>query len=94
MPWFITTVVKYNPHVKRTFGFYDKYQDAYKAIIENRGNMSECLYDYLIVEYIEQGIHPEVHTEEWWWWVEKNKRWENGIEKPENFKSIINWALG
>lgn len=78
----------------RTFGFYDHYNDANTAIRENRGNMEECLYDYLILEYIEQGIHPMVLKEEWWMWNTALNRWMELETKPTEFAGIVNWALG
>ena len=54
MPWFITSIISANK-IKdmvpskslrsRTFGFYNSYNDAYKAIRSNTGNMQESLYD-------------------------------------------------
>jgi hypothetical protein len=96
MPWFITAIAtKPNGDTDiHCFGFYNEFNEAFKAVEENRGSMCECLYDYLVMEYIEPGIHPEVHKEYWWEWVEENNRWEDGIEKPEQFKGIVNFALG
>lgn len=79
----------------RTFGFYNTYNEAYKACEENRGSMEECLYDYLVMEYIEPGIHPMVHSELWWKWNTINRCWDcMHQEKPEEFNGICNWALG
>jgi len=99
MPWFITTLVKkersgLTNKNRRCFGFYNTHNEAHKAVEENRGSMEECLYDYLVIEYIEPGIHPTVEVEHWWWWVEENRRWEDGIEKPEEFRGTVNFALG
>jgi len=97
MPWFITSVLikdKNLPHSSRVFGFYEKYIDAYEAVNTNRGSMNECLYNYLVVEYIEEGIHPHVHKEEWWNWNDTLTRWEMMSGKPYFSDGIINWALG
>lgn len=98
MPWFITAItpnkILGKPAITRTFGFYEKFIFAYDAITENRCNMHECLYEYIVLEYIEEGIHPDVIQEYWWHWVEINNRWEDRIGKPFELTGIINWALG
>lgn len=108
MPWFITSIVsgkgnENSPKVgsTRTFGFYNTYNEAWEAVRENRGNMEECLYDYLVIEYIEPGIHPQVHKEEWYEWDADMPLPENAghgkwmpTMKPMEFEGIVNWALG
>jgi hypothetical protein len=97
--WFITSIVKENfspqSKNKRTFGFYEHYVDAYKAVKENRCNMCECLYDYIVIEYMEEGIHPEVHKEQWFKWDDHLNRWDmSEIDKPNEFIGWVNWAIG
>lgn len=103
MPWFLTSIlsketVENNPHYKnleqRTFGFYNHYYDAYKAVHENYGNMCECLYDYLVMEYIEEGIHPLSHKEEWFIFDTKLNRWVSLEKCPLEFEGLTNFALG
>jgi len=111
MPWFITSIIgketlekqakEYGVHKrylsrKRTFGFYPTYNEAYTAVKENRGNIEECLYDYVVMEYIEPGIHPMVHSEQWWAWDTEKREWRflPEDEKPREFMGICNWALG
>ena len=108
MPWFITAVIAQetlkareekhgirNEPRSRTFGFYDTYNEAYKACEENRGSMEECLYDYLIMEYIETGIHPMVHAKLWWQWDLNNHKWLPMFDRePTEYIGITNWALG
>jgi len=102
MPWFITSIAQKKTDFSardrktRCFGFYNTYNEAFKAVEENRGNMEECLYDYIVMEYIEPGIHPMVHAEQWWQWDETIRRWRflPDDEKPKQFIGICNWALG
>jgi hypothetical protein len=97
--WFITSIYLVKPEnkesparaeTKRTFGYYSNPQEAIQAIVTNRCNMHECLYNYLVLENIGEGIHPEVHNEEWYKWEEK---WVPCL-KPLELVGIINWALG
>lgn len=92
MPWFISSVCSEN-NITRTFGFKNSYADAYKAICANDGNMQECLYDYLVLEYIEEGIHPMVLSKKWFKWDKDNNKWIEYIA-PEELKNITNFALG
>ena len=96
MPWFITAVesTSSNTHRSRTFGFYNEYNQAYEAIIQNFGNMQECIYDYLVLEYIEPGIHPVVHTSSWFLFEDSHWCPIHDIDIPDRFSHITNWALG
>ncbi len=87
---------KFLPSRSRTFGFYNSYNEAYKAVEENRGSMEECVYDYIIMEYIEAGIHPMVHATDWWAWDTNERKWVYlpMDQWPIEFQGICNWALG
>lgn len=95
--WFITSVLLQTlpigkvDHSKRTFGFYPNYAQAFDAIKVNCGNMQECLYNYLVLEYIEEGVHGESKSEDWFEW--NGFKWEE-CNKPYDIAGIINWALG
>lgn len=97
--WFITSIYLAVPEnkesstraeTKRTFGFYSHPADAIEAVVTNRCNMHECLYNYLVIENIGEGIHPSAEYEEWYKWEDK---WVQCL-KPEPLVGIINWALG
>jgi len=111
MPWFITSICsketmkrlsekekdhRFIPNRSRTFGFYNTYNEAYQAVKENRCDMAECLYDYIIMECIEPGIHPMVHAKDWWQWDTNTNSWQYLCERdwPEEFIGLCNWALG
>jgi hypothetical protein len=100
--WFITSIAtcrdsienpSLNIKTQRTFGFFEHRRRAETAITLNTGNMEECLYNYLVLEYMEEGIHPEVMVEKWWSWGDETRRWEP-CEKPSGFEGLVNWALG
>lgn len=107
MPWFITSLCSNEAILKvwggtcgvsgerpqRTFGFFDKYNEAFSAILNNSGNMKEGLYDLIVLEYIEPGVHPKVHVKEWYRWDENGKKWSY-IERPKEFQNLTNFALG
>ena len=103
MPWFITSIISKetiarHPYYKstrsRTFGFYEKYNEALTAVLENRCDMVECLYDYLVMEYIEEGIHPMVIHDFWFKWNDEQRKWVELEKRPEEYIGITNWGLG
>ena len=96
MPWFITAIhSKYGSPDTRCFGFFNTYNEAYNAIENNSGDMHEYLYNYIVLEYMETGIHPYVRAVDWWKWVDSEKKWVYISKKdwPE-YSNMSNWALG
>lgn len=103
--WFLTSVeVKKFPEIRnpktgemkvtkfpRTFGYYHDYADALAAVRENRCNMHECLYQYLVMECIGEGVHALREKEEWFKW--SGKKWKP-CKKPEWAWGMVNWAVG
>jgi hypothetical protein len=99
--WFITAIESqkegvsnaeyFTKHPPRTFGFYAEYSDAVVAILANTMNMHECIYDYIVLEKIGEGIHPQTEEEYWFKW--NGSKWEM-CEKPAFVCFICNFALG
>lgn len=75
----------------RTFGYYKGWDAAYKAVKENRCNMHECLYQYLVMEQIDEGIHALCQDEQWFKWTRNG--WKD-CKKPKELQGFTNWALG
>jgi hypothetical protein len=78
---------------RRCFGFFGTFEKAQTAVDNNTGNMRECLYEYLVIEEINEGIHPHVIKEWWNKWSENKNKWEP-CDKPEEFFGTVNWSLG
>lgn len=98
MPWFITVITtdKYPARGDRIrcFGFYNSHNDALVAVLQNRGSMQECLYEYLVIEEIADGIHPEVIRSDWFKWSFKSKAWIGLKLCPKTLRGISNFAIG
>ena len=99
--WFLTAIVVYGTikgprgeikayRDERTFGYYRGFSKAYQAVKENRGSMEECLYGYLVMERIGEGVHALCADEQWFKWTTK---W-TPCRKPDWAKGLTNWALG
>lgn len=79
------------PH--RCFGWKSTLQAAKKAVKENKCDLHECLYDYIVIEAMKEGIFPRCEREWWYKWDRDCDKFLP-IEKPESLKSIVNFAIG
>ena len=75
----------------RCFGFFSKLDDALQAVEENRCDMHECYYDYLVIEEFKSGIHPVGEEVQWFEWYENG--WQS-CYKPEEISNVFNYAIG
>ena len=98
--YFITCFTKVNKDeygldigLKRTFGYFEKYEEADQALRTNCCDMFETIYHYAIVEHIEPGIHS-LSKERWFYQYNKEKDGYEIIEEPIEFNQYINVALG
>ena len=92
----------------RTFGYFSDEPTAWKAAEENWADMHECLYNYLLIEELGEGIHPipkgirDGSHERWYHWEPNAVPNKSGIgdgnwvrcDKPEFLKQTICFALG
>jgi hypothetical protein len=64
--YFITTFTKFNKDgnvdqcEKRTVGYYRDLDVAIRVVAENRCDIYEDIYDYAVIEYLLEGLYPEV----------------------------------
>lgn len=77
----------------RTFGYFEKYEDAHQALKTNCCDIFETIYHYAVVERIEPGIHS-ISDERWFYKYDKRKDGYVIIEEPVEFKHHLNIALG
>lgn len=40
------------------FGYYKNFKFATQAVHNNYGDINETIYDYVVIEYIEEGLNP------------------------------------
>jgi hypothetical protein len=93
MNYFITAIYDDNTKSRsRTFGYYSTLENAKEAVTVNRGEMHECLYNFIVIEAIDEGIHKSCSAEYWYKWTEDG--WSRLYDKPEQFFGICNWAFG
>jgi len=81
------------PDYSRCFGYFPEKQTALQAADENWADMEECLYDWLVIENIPEGLHAIPEEEVWYKWDIGLSAWLHA-EKPEWSQGIINWSIG
>lgn len=89
----LTHVPFYQKLRSRTFGFFETFEKAHEAVTDNVGSLHECIYDYIVIEKIESGIHSLPIEEHWYEWCIPLNCWQPTM-KPNEFNGIINFAIG
>ncbi len=87
----------------RTWAWYSDLDEAKRAIETNSGDMQEFYYHYLVLEESPEGQWPRCKVLQWYKWKYAQNpkapsilpvgKWEE-CECPEEFKGVVNWALG
>lgn len=99
--WFITVFQKVEPDpsyfanfgASRTWGYYKDRDEAVLALHENRTDMWEYLYDYALIEKIEEGICSYASSRQWFKYdLEQGGYFE--IDEPECVRNVCNFAIG
>ena len=72
----------------RCIGFYYQELDAVTAVETNKGEMHECLYNYLVIEEIPDGVWRSTISEKWYEWSYRQK-WEQ-CQKPAQYRQVCN----
>jgi len=98
--YFLTAIYRaaetgFEPTIKdeRCFGYFLDKQKALTATDENWADMHECLYNWLVIEKIPEGLHAMPKEEIWFEWDSGLNSWIH-IKKPIWSKNIINWGIG
>lgn len=79
---------------QRVFGFFEKEHDVTIAIQENRGEMHEHLYDFLVVEECYPGIHAVASVKQWYLWNYEGRKWEPCEWPADVPPNTINFSMG
>lgn len=77
----------------RTVGYFDNYNNAALRLHNNACDLYEDIYDYAIIEEVEQGLYPNVKSRKFF----KYDKEQDGffeIEEPEQLKQFCNFSIG
>ena len=98
--YFITGFTKYEIDEKtkmpnigyaRTFGYYVNSNDAKEAVKYNYSDIFESMYDYMVIEHIEEGLYTPASGRLFFKWNHEKREYEE-IELIEDHCG--NYALG
>lgn len=73
-------------------GYYADVDVAFRAVLENWGDIQEYYYEYAVIEYVPEGIYSSSGDDPQYWfkWDTDCKGWVP-CEAPEPFKRTIGW---
>lgn len=96
--YFITTIQEENGEIKdgRCVGYFKSEYQAVKVVTNNMYDIFECLYNYAVIEKVEEGIYQYDQNPQWFELytdVEGNPRYRK-IEKPEWVCGIFGFGIG
>lgn len=78
---------------KRTFGYFENFDEAEQALSCNIGDMHETIYYFAIVEKIDAGIHSRC-TKRWFYQYDSTQCGFFQIKEPTEAKFYSNFAIG
>ena len=78
----------------RVFGYYEKEHDAHMAVLEDRCSMHECLYDYIVVEECNPGVHATNRVVQWYSWDYTSRQWEPCGWPTDIPTNVVNFSMG
>ena len=78
---------------QRCFGFYSSLSDAACAVETNRCDIFENYYKYVVIEEINEGIHPAVVSEYWFEWDAVKQKYM-GTYRPLCVGNYCNFSFG
>lgn len=79
--------------LKGTFGWYANLNSALDAVVNNKCDIHECVYQYMVIEEVKEGIFG-MAIKEWWFKWNKNKRKFLSIQKPKETNRLVSWGIG
>ncbi len=81
-----------HPCGARCFGFHFDIDVACASVAANEANMHEALYQWIVIEEYQPGIHPIAREMSWYRW--DGEQWSVLAAKPTWAEGVVNWALG
>jgi len=79
-------------HSSRCFGYFFSEHTAKSNLFKKWSSLVECLYDYFLIEEVDEGLHPISKITSCYNVTEQNTLVESDI--PASRKRIINWSIG
>ena len=88
----ITTFTR-RKFTSRTVGWVKTFEEAEEIVLNNQGDIFEYMYDYAIIEEVEEGLYPFSFTR-WLYKIDLKERKYYRIEEPDWIGKYINLGIG
>ena len=97
--YFITGIEKldkdYGIKGTRCFGYYKTFEEADQAVKCNSCDINETIYDFAVIEFIEDGLHSIcLEDNRWFYMFNYIFGIYERIEEPEEVKHFCNFSIG
>jgi len=96
--YFITGIEKldedYGVTGSRCFGYYKTFENADIAVRNNCCDINETIYNYAVIEFIEEGIHSICIDQRWFYKFDYDNGIYEEIDEPEEVKHSCNFSIG
>lgn len=76
----------------RTFGYFLELKEAKEAVLENRCDIHELYYGYVVIEEFEEGIHQAPKNEYWYNW--RHDKGYVKCKKPDKLQDTFCFGMG
>jgi hypothetical protein len=77
----------------RCFGYSKDFKYADESIRNNVTDLNETIYDYAVIEKVEEGLNP-IAWDRWFYKYDRKKDIYEPIEEPEILKKYHNFVIG
>lgn len=83
------------PNDERIVGFYTDKNKAFNAVINNNADIHETVYDYCLIELIEEGFYnPAGKNHRWLFKYNKETEQYEPESEPEEWKGLSGFTIG
>lgn len=79
---------------ERTVGFYTNFLDAYSTVHNNVGDLCETIYNYAMIEEVEEGLYGSAGMRTWWFKYNQDTGTYDEIPIPEFCKNKFGFTIG
>jgi hypothetical protein len=77
----------------RVFGYYSDLEIAKERVVQNACDIFECVYMYMLIEEIGEGLYSDCRNRWLYKFNLKTKEYKS-IEEPECIKNTCNFSVG
>lgn len=78
---------------QRVFGYYSTYEFAFEDVLANNCDIREFLYNFMVIEHIEEGLYQHPLGEWFFEWDEDSQGYIETM-KPLFLSHYVNFSIG